>query len=120
MSPATAARAPQEVRARASCAGVEGVSAEWWGTPNLPSGPAVDHLYAEGKAAGACLAALFDSTQRLKYMDGESRLESKEKGWTVADLAAALAAHILGESYDASAAPDARAARRQELRAKLK
>lgn len=119
-SPGTAARAPAEVRANAYCAGVEHVSAEWWGTPEDPQTDVAKRVIAQGAAGAKCLARLFENPRRLAYKDGETRLEAKQHEWTVADLAAGLAARALGEAYDASAPASDRAARRAELRPKLK
>jgi len=119
ISPATAERAPVDVRARAYCAGVDSVSAEWWGTPGSTDNEVSRRLVAVGKPAAQCLAALFDSDKRLKYMDGEMRSSVKEYGWTVADLAAGLAAKILGESYDTSAPSAERVVARAKLRTML-
>jgi hypothetical protein len=118
-SPPTAARAPADVRATAYCAGVESVSAEWWGTPGAPQTELSRRVIALGKPVAQCLARLFDSDRRISYKDGETRVEARQNQWTIADLAAGLAARAVGESYDASAAPAERAARRQALRPKL-
>ncbi|HEY6173883.1 MAG TPA: hypothetical protein VIX73_05530 [Kofleriaceae bacterium] len=118
-SPETAARAPADVRVNAYCAGVETVSAEWWGTPGAPQTQLSQRVIALGAPAARCLARLFDDERRIFYKDGESQFESRQNQWTVADLAAGLAARALGESYDASAAPAERAARRDALRASM-
>jgi predicted transcriptional regulator len=118
-SPGTAARAPAEVRASAYCAGVAAVSAEWWGTPGYPQTEVSQRLIAQGAAGARCLAPLFEDQRRITYKDGETRLEAKQNEWTVADLAAGLAARALGEAYDAAAAPADRAAARAALRPKL-
>jgi predicted transcriptional regulator len=118
-SPPTAARAPADVRVTAYCAGVENISAEWWGTPGAPQTELSRRVIALGKPVARCLARLFDSDRRIFYKDGETRVEAKQNQWTVADLAAGLAARAVGESYEASAAPAERAARRQALRPKL-
>jgi predicted transcriptional regulator len=118
-SPDTAARAPAEVRVNAYCAGVETVAAEWWGTPSAPQTQLAQRVIALGRPAGACLARLFDDDRRISYRDGESRFEARQNQWTVADLAAGLAARAIGESYDAAASPADRAARRDALRTRL-
>lgn len=118
-SPKTAARAPADVRTTAYCAGVENISAEWWGTPGAPQSELSQRVIALGMPAAKCLAQLFGNERRIVYKDGETRLEAKQHEWTVADLAAGLAARVLGESYDASAPAAERAARRAALRAKL-
>lgn len=118
-SPDTAARAPADVRLRAYCAGVEAVSAEWWGTPGAPQTQLSQRVIALGAPAARCLAALFDNDRRITYKDGESRFEARQNQWTVADLAAGLAARALGDAYDASASPPDRASLRAGLRSKL-
>ena len=115
-SPETAARAPIEARLAAYCAGVESVSAEWWGTPDGPETALSRRVIALGKPIAKCLARLFDSDRRISYLDGEARLEAKENQWTVADLAASLAARAIGEAYNATASLAERAARRAALR----
>jgi hypothetical protein len=119
ISPRTAARAPIDVRARAYCAGVGIVSAEWWGTPGSPNTEPAARLVAIGRPAAACLVPLFDDDHRTLYKDGETRSDAKANAWTLGDIAAGLAARIVGEIYDASASPADRAARRAGLRAKL-
>lgn len=118
-SPDTAARAPADVRVNAYCAGVETVSAEWWGTPSAPQTQLSQRVITLGKPVVHCLARLFDNDRRIAYRDGESRFEAQQNQWTVADLAAGLAARAVGEAYDASAPPADRAARRDALRAQL-
>lgn len=118
-SPQTAARAPVDVRASAYCAGIETISAEWWGLPGSPSTEPAKRAVELGMPVAKCLARLFENERRIAYKDGEARLEAKQNEWTVADLAAGLAARVLGESYDSAAPTAARAARRAELRAKL-
>lgn len=118
-SPDTAARAPASVRINAYCAGVETVSAEWWGTPGAPQTQLSQRVITVGKPAARCLARLFDNDRQIAYRDGESRFEARHNQWTVADLAAGLAARAVGETYDASAPPADRAARRDALRAQL-
>jgi len=119
VSPTTAGRAPAEVRAAGYCAGVENISAEWWGTPGAPQTEVSQRLIALGKSAAHCLVRLFDNERRVTYKDGETRVEAKQDPWTVADLAAGLAARAVGSSYDASVSPVERAARRQLLRSQL-
>lgn len=118
-SPQTASRAPADARAKAYCAGVENISAEWWGTPGAPATEVSQRAIALGAPVAKCLAALFDNDRRISYKDGETRGEAKHNGWTVADLAAGLAAKAVGASYDASAPAADRAAARAELRKKL-
>ena len=115
-SPDTAARAPAEVRVGAYCAGVEAISAEWWGTPSAPQTQLAQRMIAVGPPAMRCLVRLFDDDRRITYKDGEARFEASQNEWTVADLAAGLAARAVGEAYDASAPPADRAARRDALR----
>lgn len=118
-SPATASRAPADVRAGAYCAGVEAVSAEWWGTPVSLETALSQRAIAVGAPVARCLARLFDSDRRISYKDGEARFAARENQWTIADLAAGLAARAVGERYDATAPVADRAARRAALRAKL-
>ena len=118
-SPKTAARSPVDVRTTAYCAGVENISAEWWGTPGAPQTELSQRVIAVGMPVAKCLAQLFRNERRLVYKDGETRLEAKQNEWVVADLAAGLAARAIGEAYDASAPATTRAARRAALRAKL-
>jgi hypothetical protein len=118
-SPDTAARAPAEVRVSAYCAGVEAISAEWWGTPGAPQTQLAQRVIGVGRSAARCLVRLFDNDRRITYKDGEARFEARQNEWTVADLAAGIAARAVGESYDASAPPADRAARRDALRATL-
>lgn len=118
-SPETAARAPIEARLTAYCAGVESISAEWWGTPDGPQTALSQRVIALGKPVARCLARLFDRDRRISYLDGEARFEAKHNQWTVADLAASLAARAVGETYDATAPRAERAARRATLRPML-
>lgn len=118
-SPQTAARAPADVRLSAYCAGVASISAEWWGTPDWPQTALSQRVIALGEPAARCLVRLFDNERRISYKDGEARFEARQNQWTVADLAAALAARAIGEPYDASAPVADRAARRAALRAVL-
>ena len=115
-SPDTAARAPDDIRLGAYCAGVEAISAEWWGTPSAPQTQLAQRMIAVGPAAMPCLARLFDNDRRITYKDGEAGFEASQNEWTVADLAASLAARAVGEAYDASAPPADRAVRRDALR----
>jgi hypothetical protein len=55
----------------------------------------------------------------LAALDGEANAMAQSYGWSVADLAAAIAAQILSETYDATAPSSARVARRTELAARL-
>jgi len=119
ISPRTAARAPADVAANAYCAGVAGVSAEWWGSPGAPRTEPSDRLVALGKPVAACLTKLFDDPRKLHYIDGEARSEAHDNGWTVGDLAAGLVARILGQSYDATQPVPERAKQRAALRTKL-
>jgi hypothetical protein len=115
----TAARAPADARAQAYCAGVEAISAEWWGTPGAPQTEVAKRAIALGAPVAKCLGALFENDRRITYKDGETRGEAKQLGWTVADLAAGLAARIVGGSYEASAPAADRAAARAALKQKL-
>lgn len=119
LSPETAARAPIEVRAKAYCAGVEHINAEWWGMPGSTSEDPQKRLLAIGMPVTKCLVKLFDSTRKIGYLDGEANTSADDYAWTVADLAAGSVANIVGASYDAEAAPATRAANRTLLRAKL-
>lgn len=118
-SPATAARAPIEVRARAYCAAVESIMPAWWGTPGTTSSEPQKRLLALGAPVAKCLVKLFDSTRMLGYTDGESNTEADAYAWTVADLAAGFVAIIVGASYDEEAEPAARAINRAALRNRL-
>jgi hypothetical protein len=118
-SPETAARAPVEARLAAYCAGVENISAEWWGPPSAPQTALSQRVIALGKPVAKCLVRLFDRDRRVGYLDGETRFEAKQNQWTVADLAASLAARAVGETYDASAPAAERAVRRAALRSML-
>jgi hypothetical protein len=62
-----------------------------------------------------CLRTLLDATDALLYRRGETNMMVEEHGWTLGDLAAGLAAAILGTSYDVTAPREARTARRAEL-----
>src|SRR5262249_54547389 len=64
-SPTTAARAPIDVRTTAYCAGVENISAEWWGTPGAPQTELSQRVIALGKPAARCLVRLFDNERRV-------------------------------------------------------
>jgi len=118
ISPSTAARAPADVVANAYCAGVAGVSAEWWGSPGAPRTEPSDRLVALGARVATCLGALFDDPRPLRYIDGEARTEADDNGWTVGDLAAGLVARITGATYDAGKPAVDRAKQRAALRGK--
>jgi hypothetical protein len=117
--PELAEKAQPEIRARAYCAGLASISPEWWGLPSGPGTATAQRLVQLGKAAARCLRDSLQSTTPLRYLDGEANAMAQSYGWSVADLAAAIAAQILSESYDAMASSDARAARRIEFAALL-
>jgi hypothetical protein len=115
ISPTVAERAPAATRAHAYCAGLSSISAEWWGLPTGPDTETTQRLVQLGKAAAPCLREAMQSTKPLQYLDGEANAMAQSYGWSVGDLAAAIAAHVLSVPYDANASADARAARRSEL-----
>lgn len=110
-----AARADPRRLAEAYCAGLGATAPEWWGIPGSTDAAAAAHLIALGRAALPCLIARFDDARPLPYHRSEAATASEELTWTVADLAAGLAAAIAGVAYEHRAAPSARAAQRREL-----
>lgn len=117
--PELAYKAQPEIRAQAYCAGLAAISPEWWGLPTGPGTATAQRLVQLGKAAARCLRDSMQSTRSLHYLDGEANAMAQSYGWSVADLAAAIAAQILSETYDATAPSSARVARRTELAARL-
>ena len=115
ISPEARRRAGPAERARASCAGLRSVPAEWWGVPGTPGNELAERFVALGAPAAACLRPLLDEERPLRYHDGEANAMARDYGWILGDLAAGLAAAILGQTYDAMQPPDARARRRAEL-----
>lgn len=115
ISPEARARATPAEQAGALCTGLRSVSAEWWGTPGTPANDMAERLVALGPAAAACLRPLLDAGETLRYHDGESNAMAQDHGWISGDLAAGLAAAIVGQSYDPTQSADKRAARRAEL-----
>jgi hypothetical protein len=112
---AAAARAEPRRLAEAYCAGLGATAPEWWGIPGSTDTAAAAHLVALGRAALPCLITRFDDARPLPYHRSEAATASAELAWTVADLAAGLAAAIAGIGYEHRAAPSERAARRREL-----
>jgi hypothetical protein len=102
-------------QARALCAGMTAVSAEWWGVPGTPSNEMAERLVALGRAVAPCLRPLLSATGALRYHDGEANALAKDNGWVAGDLAAGLAAAIVGQSFEAMAPIEERARRRAEL-----
>lgn len=115
VSPEARRRAPPAVQARALCAGLTAVSAEWWGVPGTPGNEMAERFVALGPAAAPCLRPLLEATGGLRYHDGEANALARDHGWIAGDLAAGLAAAIVGQSFDAMASADERAHRRREL-----
>jgi hypothetical protein len=115
ISPQARGLAAPAVQARALCAGLSAVSAEWWGVPGSTSNELVQRFVALGGAAAACLRPLLDGERALRYHDGEANSLAKDHGWIAGDLAAGIAAAIVGQSFEEMAPPDARARRRSEL-----
>jgi hypothetical protein len=120
ISPDVAARAPVANRAQAYCAGLVGLSAEWWGMPNGADTATAQRMVGLGKAVAACLRDSLQLTTPLHYLDGEANAMAQSYGWSTGDLAAAIAAQILAVPYDATAATDVRVARRAELASLLR
>lgn len=115
ISPDARRRAQPAELARAYCAGLRAVSAEWWGIPGTTANEVAARLVALGASAAACLRPLLDTTSPLRYHDGEANALVRHHGWIAGDLAAGLGAALLGQTFDAMQPPDARARRRAEL-----
>jgi hypothetical protein len=109
VSPGARANAAPAVQARALCAGLTSVSAEWWGVPGAPGNDMAQRLVALGGAAAACLRPLLDGAAALRYRDGEANTLARDHGWVAGDLAAGLAAAVLGQGYEAMAPAPVRA-----------
>jgi hypothetical protein len=115
LSPESYASAPAEQRARAYCAGLEGVPFEWWGLPGALTTATAKHLISLGVAAAACLRPRLDATTPLRYLNGEANAMADDLGWVIGDLAADAVAQILGTTFDGREPAAVRAGRRAEL-----
>ena len=115
LSPASHANASAEQLARAYCAGLEIMPFEWWGQPGSLTTETAKHLIALGPAAAPWLRPRLDVATPLRYLNGEANAMVDEFGWVVGDLAADVAAHILGVAFEARERANARAVRRAEI-----
>jgi hypothetical protein len=119
LSAGARAAATSDDLARAYCAGLIAVGADWWGVPGPPSSGLPARAVAVGRAVAPCLQPLLAATSPLRYHDGESNALSRGNQWVLGDLAAALAAAVLAQPFDPEQPADARANRRAELAAAL-
>jgi hypothetical protein len=115
LGPASRASASPEQLARAYCAGLEIMPFEWWGQPGALTTDTAKRLIALGPAAASCLRSRLDVATPLRYLNGEANSMADEFGWVIGDLAADIAAHILGMAFEARERADARAGRRAEI-----
>ncbi|MBZ0236105.1 MAG: hypothetical protein K8M05_27510 [Deltaproteobacteria bacterium] len=119
LSPDARTAASSDEVARAYCAGLTAVVADWWGLPGQATSGLQARFVAAGRAVAPCLRPLVSATAALRYKDGESNSLAHDHAWVLGDLAAGLAAAVIAESFDPSLPADARAARRGEIAAAL-
>lgn len=99
MCDAFAQRVPIPVRAKSVCSAFH-IHGDWWGEPGSRDTDAARFVVALGVEALPCLLAEKNQYD-VEYSSPTLAADAKQWHWRRRDLAAGLAAQILGETYDA-------------------